>query len=49
MWIAPGTHPKIPDGRKDDTHFTEAGATAVAQLAVAQIRAQHLPLAKWLK
>jgi DNA sulfur modification protein DndE len=49
MWIAPGTHPKIPDGRKDDTHFVAAGAEAVAGLAVAQIRAQQLPLAQWLK
>jgi lysophospholipase L1-like esterase len=49
MWIEPGTHPKIPDGRKDDTHFVESGAKAVASLAVAQIREQNLPLAKWLK
>jgi DNA sulfur modification protein DndE len=49
MWIAPGTHPKIPDGRKDDTHFVAAGAEAVAGLAVAQLRAQQLPLAQWLK
>lgn len=49
MWIAPGTHPKIPDGRKDDTHFVEAGAQKVAELAVAEIKAQQLPLARWLK
>ncbi len=49
MWIAPGQHPKIPDGRKDDTHFVAAGAEKVASLAVAQIRAQKLPLAAWLK
>ncbi len=49
MWIAPGVHPKIPDGRKDDTHFVEAGAHAVAGLAAADIRAQKLSLAKWLK
>jgi DNA sulfur modification protein DndE len=49
MWIEPGAHPKIPDGRKDDTHFVEAGAKAVAELAVNEIRAQKLPLAKWLK
>lgn len=49
MWIEPGTHPKIPEGRKDDTHFVTAGANAVAKLAVAQIREQKLPLAKWLK
>jgi lysophospholipase L1-like esterase len=49
MWIAPGTNPKIPEGRKDDTHFVEAGAVKVAEMAVAQIREQNLPLAKWLK
>jgi lysophospholipase L1-like esterase len=49
MWIEPGTVPKIPEGRKDDTHFKEAGALEVAGLAVAQIREQNLPLAKWLK
>lgn len=49
MWIAPGVHPKLPDGRKDDTHFVAAGARAVAEQAVAEIRAQRLPLAQWLK
>jgi pectinesterase len=49
MWIAPGAHPLVPGGRKDDTHFVEAGAVHVAELAVAQIREQNLPLAKWLK
>lgn len=49
MWIEPGVYPKIPDGRKDDTHFVEAGAQAVAALAVAEIRAKVLPLARWLK
>ena len=49
MWIEPGKFAKIPDGRKDDTHFVEAGATHVARLAVAQIREQKLPLAAWLK
>jgi lysophospholipase L1-like esterase len=49
MWIAPGTHPKIPEGRQDDTHFVEAGAVQVAGFAAAQIREQKLPLAEWLK
>jgi lysophospholipase L1-like esterase len=49
MWIEPGQYPKIPDGRKDDTHFVAAGATAVAKLAADAIRAQKLPLAQWLK
>ncbi|MEY2881802.1 MAG: Rhamnogalacturonan acetylesterase RhgT [Verrucomicrobiota bacterium] len=49
MWIEPGQFAKIPDGRKDDTHFVEAGATKVAELATAQIRELKLPLAAWLK
>ena len=49
MWIEPGKFAKIPDGRKDDTHFVEAGANKVAELAVAEIRDQKLPLAQWLK
>jgi lysophospholipase L1-like esterase len=49
MWIEPGVYSEIPYGRKDDTHFVEAGATKVAELAVAEIRRQKLPLARWLK
>jgi hypothetical protein len=47
-WIEPGVYPKIPDGRKDDPHFVEAGAKAVAAVAVADLRAQN-PLVRWLK
>jgi DNA sulfur modification protein DndE len=49
MWIEKGAHPKIPEGRQDNTHFVEAGAVEVAKLAVADIRAQKLPLGQWLK
>ena len=49
MWIEPGTHPKIPDGRKDDTHFVEAGANQVAQLAAKEIRTHAPLLASWLR
>ncbi len=49
MWIPPGKYPKLPKGRKDDTHFVEAGATHVAGLAAAEIRRLNLPLAKWLR
>jgi hypothetical protein len=49
MWIEKGKFAKLPDGRQDDTHFVEAGAVKVAELAVAQIREQKLPLAQWLK
>jgi len=49
MWIEPGKFPKLPEGRKDDTHFVEAGAARVAALAVAQMRELKLPLVEWLK
>ena len=49
MWIEPGKFAKLPDGRKDDTHFVEAGALHVAELAVAQLRDTSLPLKHWLK
>jgi pectinesterase len=40
---------KLPNGAQDDTHFVEAGAVHVAELAVAQLRELKLPLAAWLK
>jgi lysophospholipase L1-like esterase len=49
MWLAPGAHPKIPEGRKDDTHFVEVGAQKVAELAAAEIKARSLELAKWVR
>jgi DNA sulfur modification protein DndE len=49
MWIEAGKYPGLPDGRQDDTHFVEAGALHVAELAVEQIRALKLPVAGWLK
>jgi DNA sulfur modification protein DndE len=49
MWIDPGKYPTLPDGRRDDTHFVDAGARRVAEMAVAQIRELKLPLAGWLK
>ncbi len=49
MWLDPGLFAKFPQGSKDDTHFVEAGAKAVAKLAANEIRDQNLTLAKWLR
>lgn len=49
MWIPPGSHPKIPNGRQDDTHFVEAGAVKIAELACGLIKAQQLELAPWVR
>lgn len=49
LWIRPGEYRRLPDGREDDTHFSAYGATAVAGLAVQEMRRLDLPLAHWLK
>jgi hypothetical protein len=49
MWIEPGKYSKLPDNKQDDTHFVEAGAARVAELAIAEMRALKLPIVEWLK
>jgi pectinesterase len=49
LWIKPGEYKSLPDGKQDDTHFSDYGAREVAALAVAGIRAQKLELARSLK
>lgn len=49
LWLEPGAHPRVPEGRRDDTHFSAAGAAAVAGLAAAEIRAHVPALAAWLR
>jgi len=44
-YLTPGEHPNYPDGRKDDTHFSELGARRMAELVAADIRSLKLPLA----
>ena len=36
----PGEHPYYKDGKQDDTHLSELGATEVAKLAVQEIKKQ---------
>ena len=49
MWIPAGKYEKIPEGKQDDTHFVEAGAKHVAELAIAEMRRLKLPITDWLK
>lgn len=44
--LQPGEHPNYPAGRTDDTHFSELGARRVAELVLAELRAQKLELAE---
>lgn len=44
--LQPGEHPNYPEGKIDDTHFSELGARKVAEIVLAEIKALKLPLAE---
>ena len=45
LQLAPGEHPNYPEGKEDNTHFNELGARKMAELVLAAIKIQNLPLA----
>jgi lysophospholipase L1-like esterase len=45
LQLEPGDHPNYPEGKKDNTHFSELGARKMAQLVVNEIKRQNLELA----
>jgi lysophospholipase L1-like esterase len=44
-YLTPGENPNYPDGKEDDTHFSELGARKVAEIVLADIRLLKLELA----
>lgn len=44
-YLLPGENPNYPDGKQDDTHFSELGARKMAELVLADIRSLNLDLA----
>ncbi len=44
-----GDHPKLQADKNDDTHLREKGAVAYAKLLVDALKAEHLPIAEYLK
>ena len=42
--LAPGEHPNYPEGKEDNTHFSELGARKMAQLVLAEMKALKLAL-----
>ena len=42
LQLRPGEHPNYPDGKEDNTHFSELGARLIAQLVLAEIK-RHVP------
>lgn len=49
MYIEPGVTPKLPQGRKDDTHLRVEGAEKVAALAAKGLKDLNLPISKNFK
>lgn len=44
LQLAPGENPNYPEGKEDNTHFNELGARLIAQIVLAELRAQHTEL-----
>lgn len=40
MWVEPGTCPRYPEGKRDDTHLNVRGAHAVARMVASLLREQ---------
>jgi lysophospholipase L1-like esterase len=45
-YLVPGEHPNYPEGKQDDTHFSELGARKIAEIVLAEIKNQKLELAE---
>jgi len=48
LQVKPGEHPNYPDGKEDNTHFSETGARLVAELVLQGIKENNLPLTERL-
>lgn len=49
MHLPPGAWARYPQGLADNTHYVEAGARAVARLALDELHRRHPPLREWLQ
>lgn len=49
MELEPNEHPNYPEGRHDNTHFTEFGARKIAEIVLAEVKALHLDLANHIR
>ena len=45
LQLEPGEHPNYPEGKNDNTHFSELGARKIAQIVLAEIKNLKLDLA----
>ena len=44
LQLQPGEHPNYPEGKNDNTHFSELGARKIAQIVLAEMKALNIPL-----
>lgn len=49
LHVAPGTNPKFPEGRKDNTHLNVAGARIVARMAADSLAARIPEIAPFIR
>jgi lysophospholipase L1-like esterase len=49
LWVNPGVYEMVPEGKQDNTHFTEKGALEMARLAVEGLKELNLDIVKYLK
>jgi lysophospholipase L1-like esterase len=45
LQLQPGEHPNYPEGKVDNTHFSELGARKIAQIVLSEVRTLNLELA----
>lgn len=49
LWVNPGEYDMYPEGKQDNTHFTQKGAIEMARLAVQGLKELDLDIIKYLK
>jgi lysophospholipase L1-like esterase len=45
-YVVPGEHPNYPEGKQDDTHFSELGARKMAEIVLTEIKNLKIELAE---
>ena len=49
LWVPPNKYKALPEGKEDNTHFNQNGATQIAKLVVDGIKESDLILKKYIK
>lgn len=49
LHFKPGNHSYYPDGKEDNTHLSKKGALLVTEMAITELKKQHINLAAKLK